>query len=105
MHFIARGAQLKALRQRGLTVRSVHGDFRAQAPATDDPADVGRCDFVLLCDTYAAAARLGPLVGNGTAVVSLQNGIDAEEKLAQAVGDAHVMGGLRLSSPRSLNRA
>ena len=44
-------------------------------------------------DTDAAAARLGPLVGNGTAVVSLQNGIDAEEKLAEAVGDAHVMGG------------
>ena len=85
VHFIARGAQLQALRQRGLTVRSVHGDFRVQAPATDDPADVGRCDFVLFCvktfDTDAAAARLGSLVGNGTAVVSLQNGIENVLKL------------------------
>jgi 2-dehydropantoate 2-reductase len=78
VHFIARGAHLRALREHGLTVRSVEGDFQVPAPATDDPADVGCCDFVLVCvktfDTDAAAARLGPMVGEGTAVVSLQNG-------------------------------
>ena len=78
------------------------------AAVTDDPAAVGRCDFVLLCvkafDTDAVAARLGPLVGDGTAVVSLQNGIDNEEKLAHAVGADHVMGGPRSSSPRSPSR-
>ncbi len=97
VHFIARGAHLQALREYGLAVRSVKGDFKVSAPATDDPADVGYCDFVLFCvktfDTEAAAARLGPLVGEGTAVVSLQNGIENEEKLARAVGDDHVMGG------------
>ena len=69
VHFIARGAHLRALREHGLRVRSVKGDFEVQAPATDDPADVGPCDFVLFCvktfDTDAAAARLGPLVGDG----------------------------------------
>jgi 2-dehydropantoate 2-reductase len=63
VHFIARGAHLKALRQNGLRVRSVKGDFELQASATDDPADVGPCDVVLFCvktfDTDAAAARLG----------------------------------------------
>src|SRR5215469_14428374 len=97
VHFIARGAHLQALRERGLKVRSVKGDFEVQAPATDDPADVGSCDFVLFCvktfDTEAAAARLGPLVGEGTAVVSLQNGVESEEQLARAVGADHVMGG------------
>ena len=97
VHFIARGAHLRALREHGLRVRSVKGDFEVQAPATDDPADVGQCDFVLFCvktfDTDAAAARLGPLVGDGTAVVSLQNGVENEEKLARAVGEDHVMGG------------
>ena len=75
----------------------MNGDFEVHAPATDDPGDVGWCDFVLFCvktfDTDAAAARLGPLVGEGTAVVSLQNGVENEEKLARAVGDDHVMGG------------
>jgi len=97
VHFIARGAQLQALRQNGLTVRSVKGDFHVQVPATDDPADVGRCDFVLFCvkafDTDAAAAGLGPLIGDDTAILSLQNGVENEEKLARAVGGAHVMGG------------
>jgi len=97
VHFIARGAQLQALRRNGLTVRSVKGDFHVPASATDDPAGIGPCDFVLFCvkafDTDAAAARLGPLIGAGTAVLSLQNGVENEEKLARAVGDAHVMGG------------
>jgi 2-dehydropantoate 2-reductase len=97
VHFIARGAHLQALREHGLTVRSVMGDFKVPAPATDDPADVGSCDFVLFCvktfDTDAAAARLGPLIGADTAVLSLQNGVENEEKLSRAIGDDHVMGG------------
>ncbi len=97
VHFIARSAHLRALREHGLRVRSVKGDFEVQAPATDDPAEIGACDFVLFCvksfDTEAAAARLGPLVGEGTAVVSLQNGVENEERLARAVGQDHVMGG------------
>ena len=84
VHFIARGVQLRALREHGLKVRSVKGDFAVRAPATDNPADVGSCDCVLLCvksfDTDAAAARLGPLLDEGTAVMSLQNGVENEEK-------------------------
>jgi 2-dehydropantoate 2-reductase len=97
VHFIARGAHLQALQEDGLRVRSVKGDFAVRVLATDDPADIGLCDYVLFCvkafDTDAAAARLGPLVGETTAVVSLQNGVDNEEKLARAVGQDHVMGG------------
>src|SRR5215469_11573314 len=97
VRFIARGAHLQALREQGLGVRSMKGDFEVRAPATDDPAEVGPCDFVLFCvktfDTDEAAARLGPLVGEDTAVVSLQNGVENEETLARAVGEDHVMGG------------
>ena len=97
VHFIARGAHLRARREHGLRVRSVKGDFEIPVPVTDDPAEVGWCDFVLFCvktfDTDAAAARLGPLVGDGSAVMSLQNGVENVDKLARAVGDEHVMGG------------
>ena len=97
VHLIARGAHLQALREHGLRVRSIKGDFQVPAPATDDPAEVGLCDFVLFCvktfDTDAAAARLAPLIGEGTAVLSLQNGVENEEKLARAVGEDYVMGG------------
>jgi 2-dehydropantoate 2-reductase len=97
VHLIARGAHLQALREHGLRVRSVRGDFAVQLPATDDPAEIGPCDYVLFCvkafDTEPAAARLGPLLGTNTAVVSLQNGVDNEEKIARAIGPDHVMGG------------
>jgi 2-dehydropantoate 2-reductase len=97
VHLIARGSHLEALRTHGLRVHSVKGDFAVRIPATDDPADIGPCDYVLFCvkafDTESAAARLGPLLGDATAVVSLQNGVDNEEKLARSVGQDHVMGG------------
>jgi 2-dehydropantoate 2-reductase len=97
VHLITRGTHLQALRAHGLQVRSVKGDFTVRAPASDDPAEVGPCDYVLFCvkafDTEPAAARLGPLLGEDTAVVSLQNGVDNEEKLASGVGQDHVMGG------------
>ncbi len=97
VHLIARGAHLEALRTNGLKVTSTKGDFQIELPATDDPSDIGSCDYVLFTvksfDTDAAAARLHPLVGDGTAIISFQNGVDNEEKIARAVGDGHVMGG------------
>jgi 2-dehydropantoate 2-reductase len=97
VHLIARGPHLDALRARGLRVRSVRGDFETHLPATDDPAAIGPCDFVLFCvksfDTDVAAVRLHPLIRGETAVITLQNGIDNEDKLAREIGPEHVVGG------------
>src|ERR687894_33436 len=66
VHLIARGAHLDALRTNGLKVTSPKGDFAVELPATDDPAAVGPCDYILFCvksfDTESAAARLGPMI-------------------------------------------
>jgi 2-dehydropantoate 2-reductase len=97
VHLIARGSHLDALRRRGLEVRSTLGDFHLHLPATDDPADIGPCDWVLFCvkayDTAEAATRLPGLLGAGSAVVSLQNGIDNEGIIAGVVGPDRVVGG------------
>lgn len=94
---IARGPHLAALRADRLRVHSIKGDFTATVSATDDPAEIGPCDVVLFCvksyDTEAAAARLSPLLAADTAVISLQNGIDNEEKLAGIIGARHVAAG------------
>jgi 2-dehydropantoate 2-reductase len=95
--FIARGANLAALRRDGLKVDSVHGDLHLKpVNATDDPAAVGPVDLVLfavkLWDTEAAAEQARPLVGPGTRVVTLQNGIDSVERMRPILGDA-VVGG------------
>jgi 2-dehydropantoate 2-reductase len=96
VHLIARGDHLAALRDR-LQVRSPRGDIDMVLPATDDPAEIGPCDVVLLCvktyDTASAVDRMAPLLHGGTAVVSLQNGIDSEDVIAARIGSRHVMGG------------
>ena len=76
----------------------MHGDFEVDLPATDDPADIGPCEYVLFTvksfDTTAAARELSPLLDDETAVISLQNGLDNEEKIAAEIGQGHVMGGV-----------
>jgi len=95
---IARGDHLAAIRERGLRVRADDGDFTVRVAASDDPAEIGPCDAVLFCvksyDTDQAAALLGPLLKPETGVVSLQNGVDNEEKIAARIGPEHVLGGV-----------
>ena len=97
VQLIARGAHLEALRDHGLRVRSTRGDFDVALPATDDASDVGPSDYVLFgvksFDNEAAARRLRPLLGEQTAVISFQNGVDNEEQIESVVGRGHVMGG------------
>src|SRR5262245_6503723 len=95
--FVARGQHLTAIRDRGLTVVSPLGDVHIHpAAATDDPASVGEVDFVLLgtklYDEEIAARALAPMVGSETAVVCLQNGVDATDIVAGLYGPARVLG-------------
>ena len=95
--FVARGEHLAAIREHGLRVRTSEEDFVVRVPASADPAEIGACDAVLFCvksyDTESAAALLDPLLKPATAVVSLQNGVDNEEKIAAQIGAEHVVGG------------
>ena len=95
--FVARGEHLAAIRERGLRVRTPNEDFTVNVAASDDPAEIGACDAVLFCvksyDTESAAALLDPLLKAGIGVVSLQNGVDNEEKIAARIGTEHVVGG------------
>jgi len=88
--FVARGAQLAAMRCEGLSIRSALGDLRLPNVAvTDSPADIGPVDLVLftvkLWDTDAAALAMAPLLGAGTPVVTLQNGIDSVDLITRGV--------------------
>ena len=97
--FIARGAHLDALRQRGLTIRSALGDATiVPVRASDDAAAIGPVDLVIftvkLYDTEAAAEAIRPLIGPGTGVLTFQNGIAGPEVLAGRLGAEHVLGGV-----------
>ncbi|HEY9529118.1 MAG TPA: ketopantoate reductase family protein [Anaerolineales bacterium] len=96
--FISRGAHLYAIRHEGLKVKSIHGDFKVfPANATEDPAKVEPVDLVLFCvktyNTDEAAEGIRPVIGPRTAVLSLQNGVDAAERIGKLVGMEHVIGG------------
>ena len=99
VRFIARGAHLAAMRNAGLRINSPLGDAHMEPVwATDDPAEIGPVDYVLfatkLWDTQSAGQACRPLIGPETAVISLQNGVDAEGQLSDILGADHVMGGV-----------
>ena len=76
---IARGPHLAAIRQNGLTVRFKDHEQCAWLPASDDAAEFGPQDYVIVAlkahQAWQAAEKLQPLLGRETAVVTMQNGI------------------------------
>lgn len=96
--FFARGANLEAIRKNGLTIESPLGNLHlTRVSVTDDPASVAPVDIVLfavkLWDLESAAQSLRPLIGSHTQVITLQNGIDAVERVVPILGVDHVAGG------------
>ncbi len=97
--FIARGEHLDAIRERGLRIDSIHGDFIVHpAKATEDPGDVDPVDMVLLgvkaWQVPMVSQTIRPLVGPETVIVPVQNGVEASAQLVDKLGAKHVIGGL-----------
>jgi len=97
--FIARGEHLRAIKANGLKVDSTAGDFVIYpARATDDVSEVGETDLVILgvkaWQVPEAARAIRPLVGPGTTVLPMQNGVDAVQQLVDELGRDNVVGGL-----------
>jgi len=97
--FIARGKHLQAMKNDGLKIDSVNGDFTVNpVRATDNPEDVGIVDMVLVTvkawQVSDAAKSLKPMVGPDTYVLPIQNGIEAPSQLSAILGAEHILGGL-----------
>ena len=102
--FIARGRHLAQMRESGLRVDSIGGDFVVKpAKATDSPQSVGEVDCVILAvkawQLNEAIEAMKSLIGSETAILPLMNGIEHIDLLADAFEEKHVLGGLcRISS-------
>jgi 2-dehydropantoate 2-reductase len=97
--FIARGAHLAAMKSQGLKIQGGRGETHlVPTHATDDPASTGAVDIVLFCvklwDVETAGEAIKPLVGPDTAVIPLQNGVDAHERLIPILGTSSLMCGV-----------
>jgi len=76
---IARGAHLKAMQEHGLKLIDKEGSFTVHPFCTDNPADIGVVDVVIVTlkahQLPAIAWRLAPLLGKETMVISAMNGL------------------------------
>lgn len=95
--FIARGQTLKALQQNGLSIQSFAGDYSIPSPiVTSDYSQISNSDLILICvksyNTTELANTIKPFISDKTVVISVQNGIDNEIRLAEILGSDKILG-------------
>ena len=96
--FIARGAHLQAIREAGLNVESMDGNFIVQpANVTDDPKSIGGADLILLTtkawQLNDAVQQMKPMIAENTVILPLLNGMEHMDTLLAHFGTEHVIGG------------
>ena len=97
--FFARGAHLAAIRRDGLKIESARGNLHlTDVQATDSANGLAPVDVVLfavkLWDSVGAAEIVKPLVGEGTRVITVQNGVDSVDMIAPVIGKDKVVPGI-----------
>lgn len=99
---------VEAIRQDGLQVSGASGERTVWPSATTDPSEAGPCELVVLAtkmrDLESAARSIGPLIGDGTAILAIQNGLGNQEILERVLGGRDfllgIAGGFGASNPR-----
>lgn len=96
--FIARGAHLKTIQQKGLQLLTREGDYIAKPTlATGNPRDAGIFDLVFFCiKSYAlenAARDLKNNITSKTVVIPLLNGVNSAQRLRPILPDADIVNG------------
>jgi 2-dehydropantoate 2-reductase len=97
VRFVARGAQLEALRRDGIHIHSTPlGELLVPVVhVTDDTRTLGVVDLVLVAvkaqQTAGILDALAPLLGPQTVIVTLQNGVESDEVIAERFGRARVL--------------
>lgn len=87
VHFIARGAHLRAIQEKGLTLKTSNGQELRCLPntASDDPTPLPMVDLVLLCvkgcDLPDALDKIKDKVTSSTVILPLLNGMDINDRI------------------------
>lgn len=93
--FIARRPTVEVLRSRGLELREGGLSRVIEVKATDDAAEVGPVDVVIVTtkvgDLRVALEAAKPLIGPHTLVMPVQNGVEAPYLAAEYVGEQAVV--------------
>ncbi|QNP49502.1 2-dehydropantoate 2-reductase [Diaphorobacter aerolatus] len=87
---IGRQAHVEAVRKQGLRLQTATEDIHVPMNASTEVSAVQGADVVLFCvkstDTESAAAQIKPFLAPGTLVLTLQNGVDNDERASAVLG-------------------
>lgn len=95
---LARGPILKALQKQELKIKSYQGDFAVKHQAVEHVIDLSPPDLIILAvktyDTDHALDQIAPIVADSTLLLSLQNGVESEQKMIARFGPENVLGAI-----------
>ncbi|MGH7206174.1 MAG: 2-dehydropantoate 2-reductase [Nitrospiraceae bacterium] len=96
--FLLRPRTLQAVRERGLTIRSAAGTFTVHPRAAADPQELPRPDLIILSvkayDLDEVMTQIAPVVTDRTVLLTLQNGVDTEDRIIARFKRDCVVGGV-----------
>ncbi len=96
--FLLRPKTLAAVKQNGLTIRSANGSFTVHPPAASDPRDLSKPDLIILSvkayDLDEVLTQIEPVLTDQTVILTLQNGVDTEDRILARVHRDCVVGGI-----------
>ena len=97
--FLARGKHYDALKQYGIKVKSIHGDFEvSKVKVVNSIEQLGVSDLVILgvkaWQVKGLAPQIKQLIHDKTIVLPLQNGVVAFDELNEHIDEKHLVGGL-----------
>lgn len=95
--FIARGKTLEAIKNKGLQIKSINGDFVVHPKVTDNINNLKNPDLIILgvksWQVIDIAKQIKPILTKKTMVLPLQNGADNAEKLLSVLNKESVLAG------------
>lgn len=88
----------KKMREGGIRIEGISGNFTVKIDATADAKEIGPCDLVIICvksySTEDACKEIKDLVSENTHVLTLQNGMGNIQILNDYFGPEKVVGGI-----------
>src|ERR1041384_5542507 len=89
---------LPAVKKNGLTIRSAQGSFTVHPPAASDPRELPKPDLVILSvkayDLDEVLTQIEPVLKDRTVILTLQNGVDTEDRIVARFHRDCVVGGI-----------
>lgn len=85
--FLLRPHAYRAISENGLQVKSINGDFTVRPSLIRNASQIDSVDLIILAvkcyDLDAVLNEVAPLVKKGAIILTLQNGVDTEERILE----------------------